>query len=43
MKENKLDVTRFKKWLINNKDTILTYVDVCLLLLIDSVSNITRL
>ena len=43
MKENKLDVTRFKKQLINNKDSVLTYVDVCLLLLINSVSNITRL
>ena len=43
MKENKLDVTRFKKRLINNKDSVLTYVDVCLLFLIDSVRYIIRL
>ena len=43
MKENRLDVMRFKKWLINNKDSVLTYVEDVLLHWIDSVRYFIRL
>ena len=43
MKENKLDVTRFKKRLINNKDSVLTYAEDVLLHWIDSVRYFIRL
>ena len=43
MKENRLDVTRFKKWLINNKGSVLTYFEDVLLHWINSVRCFIRI